>query len=63
MANRDVVFSHQNFFDHEAYDSLAFSDVQRFSITAQPREECRKGLGQAQASSAIADLLSDRLQL
>jgi hypothetical protein len=45
VANRDVVFCHENFFDHKACDSLAFSDVQRFSITAQPREECRKGLG------------------
>jgi hypothetical protein len=63
MANRDVVVSHQNVFDHEAYDSLAFSDIQRFSSTAQAREECREGLGQTQECSPIVDLVSDRLQL
>jgi hypothetical protein len=63
MANRDVVFSHPNFFDHEAYDPLAFSDVQRFSIAAQAHQECRKRLSQAQESSPISDLLRDRLQL
>ena len=35
MANGDVSFSHQNVFDHEPYDSLAFSDIKRFSSTAQ----------------------------
>ena len=63
MANRDVVVSHQNFFDQEAYDSLAFSDIQRFSSTAQARKECGEGLGQAQECSPIVDLVSDRLQL
>jgi hypothetical protein len=63
VANRDVVFSHQNFFDHEAHDPLAFSDVQRFSITAQTHQKCRERLGQAQESSPIVDLLRDRLQL
>ena len=63
MANGDVVFPHQNFFDHEAYDSLAFSDVKRFGSTAQASEECREGLGQAQECSPIVDLVSDRLQL
>ena len=62
MANRDVVFAHQNLFNHEAYDPLAFSDVQRFSI-AQAHQECRKRLGQAQESSPIVDLLRDRLLL
>ena len=27
VPNRDIVFPHQDFFDHETYDSLAFSDV------------------------------------
>jgi hypothetical protein len=45
MANRDGVVAYQNVFDYEAYDSLALSDVQRFSSTAQTREECREGLG------------------
>ena len=40
MANRDVVVSHQNIFDQEAYDSLTFSDIQRFSSTSQTRQEC-----------------------
>ena len=63
MANRDVVFAHQNLFDHEAHDSLPFSDVQRFSGTAQADEECRESLGQTQECSSIVDLVSDRLQL
>jgi hypothetical protein len=63
MPNRDIVLSHQNFFDHETYDPLAFTDVQRFSITAQVHQECRKRLRQAQESSPIVDLLRDRSQL
>ena len=63
MANRDGVVSYQNVFDHEPYDSLAFSDTQRISSTAQAREECREGLGQAQEGSPIVGLVSDRLQL
>ena len=63
MANRDVVVSHQNLFDHEAYDSLAFSDVQRLSSTAQACQECRERLGQTQECSPIVDLVGDRSQL
>jgi hypothetical protein len=63
MANRDGVVPYQNVFDYEAYDSLALSDVQRFSSTAQTREECREGLGEAQECSPIVDLVSNRSQL
>jgi len=48
MANRDIVVSHQTFFDQEAYDALTFSDIQRFSSTAQAPQECGEGLGQTQ---------------
>ncbi len=63
MPNRDITFPHQNFFDYQAYDPLTFSDIQRFSITAQAREKCRKGLGQSKECSPIVDSLSDGLQL
>lgn len=63
MANRDGVVPNENVFDHEAYDSLALNDVQRFSSTAQTRQECREGLGQAQECGPIVDLVSDRSQL
>jgi hypothetical protein len=53
MANGDVVDSNQDVFHNEPYDSLAFSDTQRISSTAQPVEERRSIIG----------LVSDCLQL
>ena len=47
----------------EAYDSLALSDIKRFSSTGQASEECCEGLDQAQECSPIIGLVSDRLQL
>jgi hypothetical protein len=35
MTNRDGVVSYQDFFDNEAYDSLALDYVQRFSGTGR----------------------------
>src|SRR6266568_4367907 len=63
VTNGDGVVPHENVFNHEAYDSLAFSDIKRFSSTAQASEECGEGLDQAQECSPIVSLVSDRLQL
>jgi len=63
MANGDGVVPQQDVFNHEAYDSLALSDVKRFSSTAQASEECGESLGQAQECGPIVGLVSDRLQL
>jgi hypothetical protein len=63
VTNGDGVVPHENVFNHEAYDSLAFSDIKRFSSTAQASEECCEGLDQAQECGPIVSLVSDRLQL
>jgi hypothetical protein len=62
MTNRDGVVSYQDFFDNEAYDSLALDYVQRFSGTAQANKERCQGLGKAQECSPVCGLISDRLQ-
>jgi hypothetical protein len=63
VVNGDSVVPHQNFFNHEPHDALAFNDIKRFSGTTQPSEKCCEGLGQAQECNLIGALVSDRLQL
>src|SRR6202049_3450684 len=63
VTNGDGVVPHENVFNHEAYDSLAFGHIKRFSSTAQTSEECCEGLDQAQECSPVVGLVGDRLQL
>ena len=44
VTNGDGVVPHQDVFDHEPYDSLAFRDIKRLSSTAQACEERRESL-------------------
>src|SRR5437660_6190098 len=57
------MFSHQNVFNQETYDSLALHDIERFSSTTQASKECGEGFCQAQECSPIVSLVGNRLQL
>ncbi len=63
MANGNCVVSYQDVFHYKLYDSLALSDTQRISCTAQAGEERRKSLRQAQEGRSIVGLVGDCLQL
>ena len=62
MTDGDGVIPDQDFFDNEPYDSLTLDHVQRVSSTAQAGKKRCQGLGEAQESSPVGSLISDRLQ-
>ena len=63
MPNDDCVVADEDVLDDQAHDSLALQDVERVGGVAQPAEERRESLSQAQERSAIGSLVSNRLQL
>src|SRR5438105_12811024 len=55
--NLGGIFSPQNVFNQETYDSLALHDIERFSSTTQASKECGEGFCQAQECSPIVRLV------
>ena len=62
MPDDDRVLADEDVFDDQAHDSLALNDVKRVGGAAQPTEERRESLGQAQERRTIGILVSDRLR-
>ena len=62
VADDDGVVGHQDFLDQQANDALAFLDIKRLGIRAQPCQEGSQGLRQAQGGGALGRLVGDRAQ-
>ena len=62
MPNGDGVVADQDLLDHEADDPLPVLDIKRVRRGAQPGQERREGLGEAQVGCPVVHLVHDRLQ-
>jgi len=59
VANDDRLVADQDLLDDEADDPLAFLDIEGISRGAQPGQEARQGLCEAQIDGAVAYLIED----
>ena len=58
MSNGNFVLTNQHLLDKQPDDTLTFSDIQRFSNRAHPRQKGLQCLSELQISLPVTDLLN-----